>query len=482
MDEQQSDLTEMQIDDFVKQPNIDLNWVRHQNQRSIAHMRHLTMLSFLNESRFAIERDHFYNEVHKRLGINIESGEQAEGFIAQIMNSKDADSLLRATAPGALQAMDEYIASFKIDTTLKVADYPMNMVTPEFKEQMQVTQAYANRIGGFEGNQNFIDSLKSFKEPFIKGLGEPKVGLAISGSMLGMAVLAGTGPAGLVIGGLKFSQHLLNTQRGKIFQQGLFSHASNFLTKIGVDPQVVVNMKDSVKSIWDKTLGTKWGKIACYGAAAYGLMACTSLSVATAGDITPTTTVPEPLSDIAQSDSIEKLSTDTHEIEYAKEATALAPETVAVDVKSGDTLWDIAKQTLQEQSPGEQPNNVQIINKVNQIASFNELDNPDLIYSGQTIEIPTGELPSKDIVTGPTDWIDQSSIQEMAPKEEMDFAQRLEGWKEDIKGNSVSDANDPAESSEFSAAVASGATAVAVYAAVKRRDEEETSKKKGPSM
>jgi LysM repeat protein len=51
------------------------------------------------------------------------------------------------------------------------------------------------------------------------------------------------------------------------------------------------------------------------------------------------------------------------------------------------------------------PNQIQLINMVNEIADYNEIDNPNMIYSGQTIFIPNDISPSQDLVSGPTQWL-----------------------------------------------------------------------------
>ena len=434
------------ISKFAMDPDAPLDWIKVQNEKTLSHMRHMLVLSVLQDNKFSVERDHFYNEVHKRIGKPVASVEEAEQYIAKLMSSRNSDALLRDTAPGAVAEAKKYINSFDMDKTFTHAGYPLESVTPEFRERMQITQAYANRIGGDEGNRSFIKTLSEHKDSFIKGMGDPRVGLAVSGSMLTMSVMAGAGPAGVIIGSLKFAHNLLETDKGKQFQQALHSSSVNFLKKLGVKQETLDNISSSVSNIWEKTNGSKWGKVAKYCAAAcvvvaFAPTATENLINAThASVIEPTSIIRssvdigfqygDGLSDgstlsapqtsisshpssvsssdlLTNTDSMIRSSVDIGE-QYGNAlsdaATSLTTET-PYDIKQGDSLWEIAKETYTSQHSGEMPNQIQLINMVNEIADYNEIDNPNMIYSGQTIFIPNDISPSQDLVSGPTQWL-----------------------------------------------------------------------------
>jgi len=408
------------IEKIVTDPDLSLNWIRQQNKKTNAHMRHMLALAFLQEPQFSAERDHFYNEVHKRSGQEIKSMDDAELYVSKLLNERTSDTTLRDTAPGAVEAAKQYINSIDLDKTLQDVGYPLDRVTSELREHLQITQAYATRIGGQEGHKGFIATLKSQKDNFIKGLGDQRIGLAVSGSMLGMAVMAGAGPAGLVIGGLKFAQKLLDTDTGKKFQSTLFKSASSFMGSIGVNPEILSKVNNSIKDTWSKVSGTRWGKVAMLGAAFYVGSAITpEIGSAFASDVVPTT-------DPINLDNAPSLEDRVENHLVAHEKTHHSGELVgfmAHDIKLGDTLWDLAKEHFAEQHPGEEPNNIQIINMVNDIAEYNDIDKPNKIFAGQTIHFPQDLNPSSELVSGQTNWLND---------ENSNVSSRLKGLEERV--------------------------------------------------
>jgi LysM repeat protein len=437
-------LEEILISQFATNQDSPLDWVKAQNEKTISNMRHMMVLSFLQEQQFSAEREHFYNEVHKHFGRQIESVGDAEQYIAKLMNSRESDTLLRDTAPGALAATKEYINGIDLDASLHGAGYPLNLVTPEFREKMMITQAYANRIGGDEGSKSFLKALADQKENFVKGLGDQRVGLAISGSMLAMSVMAGTGPAGLVIGSLKVAQKLLDTEKGKAFQKALYSSAVSFMEKLGVKPEVVDAVTESVKNIWSKSIGSKWGKVAMYGAAVCAIVTLApSAPFASENIITSAhSSVPTPTSslpDITESMSapqatpsvpdIKALDAESNGFGSGEEITQSVD--AAYDIKSGDNLWNIAKEAYGQAHPGQTPNNIQLINMVNEIAEHNHIDNPNMIYSGQTIQIPQNLEPSSELVSGPTNWLKDQSSNMISRLEGLN--DRTQEWRQEHK-------------------------------------------------
>ncbi len=64
------------------------------------------------------------------------------------------------------------------------------------------------------------------------------------------------------------------------------------------------------------------------------------------------------------------------------------PENV-YEVKKGDTLWNVCKQHLREANGGKEPTNSEIVKKIAEVAKDNGIANPDRIYPGQKIKLPS---------------------------------------------------------------------------------------------
>lgn len=437
------EMEEVPVAEIALSETTPLNWVREQDDKASSHMRHMMVLSFLQEDRFSAEREHFYNEVHKRFGKEIESVKDAEDYVARLMSSRQSDAILRDTAPGAVAATKEYINSMDMDKSFTEAGYSLNRVTPEFREKMQITQAYANRIGGEEGHKSFMSALKEHKDSFMRGLGDPRVGLAISGTMLGMGVMAGTGPAGLVIGGLKFANKLLQTEAGKEFQRNLYESSVKFMEKLGVKPEITEAVTNSIQDLWKKTVGSKWGKVAMYGAAAMAIVSfgpsAMEVSPAHAASVPlPDTDLPTPIADIpsppvhpATVPDVPSVSDNLPDSPSGASELPVVPLDTAYDVKAGDSLWNIAKDAYMQAHPGEAPNNIQLINMVNEIAQHNDISNPNLIYAGKTIHIPGGFEPSPEVVSGPTNWLKDQASGAVSRLDGLN--DRTQEWRQDHK-------------------------------------------------
>jgi LysM repeat protein len=447
------DLMEKPVAAIALDPNVPTDWVKEQDERVNAHMRHTLILSFLQEDRFSVERDHFYNEMHKRFGKEINTVQDADEYISRLMNSRQADSILRDTAPGTLAAVNAYLKGFDIDQTLKSAGYTPERITPEFREKIQISQAYATRIGGDAGRKTFLESLKEHKDSFMRGAGDARIGLAISGTLLGMGIMAGTGPAGLAIGGIKFANKLLETEVGKQFQKSLYESSVKFLSAVGVNPNILTSINSSIQDLWSKTTGSKWGKVAMFGAVAVGMisfgpsaMDLTPAHAATLIDpVTPAVpdippvdvSVDSTVSGDSPNNTTAKVSVpDTpagiDSVVESNQETAPVVD-VSYDIKAGDTLWDIAKEAYSQSHPGEVPSQTQIINLVNQIAEHNDLSDPNKIYAGKTIDIPGNLSPSSETVVGPTEWMTGQSGQGQSVNRLDGLNERSQEWRQENK-------------------------------------------------
>ena len=64
------------------------------------------------------------------------------------------------------------------------------------------------------------------------------------------------------------------------------------------------------------------------------------------------------------------------------------PENI-YEVKKGDTLWKICKDNLREANGGKEPTNAEVMKKIAEVAKENGIANPDRIYPGQKIKLPS---------------------------------------------------------------------------------------------
>lgn len=269
---QSNDLGDKQaflIEDLIKKHGDELPkpWIDQQGDKSVAQMQHWVGMSFLMEKRFAVEREQFLSELKKQIG-KTETAEDVNAFIGKAQTLPDAGRIFRSTAPGAAKVTQDYIHQQSIDPFLKNAGIPLERVTPGTRNDLNVSLAYAKRVSGDkEGNAFFEKSLPGVKDAIVKGLGDRRVTLAIAGSMLGMTVMAGAGPVGIVISGAKFGHKLLQTDKGKEFQKGFVDACKGFLMKLGVPESVLEKANKYAVEAWDKTGGTRWGQTALVGVA-----------------------------------------------------------------------------------------------------------------------------------------------------------------------------------------------------------------------
>lgn len=356
-----ADLQEHEVASFVFDQGVPGEWVAQRQQDASAYMKHLIVLSFLMEDQHAIERQQFLNARLQRLDQNINSPAELSSFWGNTLAAADSGSLLRATAPKAYMEANRFIADQSIDEDMKAVGWPASRVTPSAKDDLKLQKAFAVRVDPGAGPDRWRDALRSVKDAYRRGAGDKRVSLALSGTLLGLSVMAGTGPAGLVIGGLKLGKGLLSTSAGQAFQEKLFAGAKGFFTTVGVKPEVIAAVGKTVSTSIQTALSSKWGQRVLMGAAAVGAVIFGSFD---APFIPQGTLVGEHI--------------------------VLPNETPMVlrEVAAGDSLSKIAKSHI-ESITGVTPTQDQVSQWVKTIQMENQIANPDRIFPGQQLILPT---------------------------------------------------------------------------------------------
>lgn len=356
-----ADLQEHEIAGFVFDQGVPGEWVAQRQQDASAYMKHLIVLSFLMEDRHAIERQQFLNARLQRMDQNINSPAELSAFWANCLAAAESSSLLRATAPMAYREANRFIADQSIDEDMKAVGWPANRVTPSAKDDLKLQKAFAVRVDPGAGPDRWRDALSSVKDAYLRGAGDKRVSLALSGTLLGLSVMAGTGPAGLVIGGLKLGKGLLSTSAGQAFQEKLYAGTKGFFTSVGVKPEVIAAVGSTVSSSVQTALSSKWGQRVLMGAAV-GAVVFGSFD-------TPS---------IPQGTLV------------GGEHIILPNETPMVlrEVAPGDSLSKIAKSHI-ESITGTAPTPDQVSQWVKTIQMENQIANPDRIFPGQQLILPT---------------------------------------------------------------------------------------------
>lgn len=373
-------LEERSLSELILDPEVSGDWVRQRNHEASEYMQHLLAVSFLMDDKNKVERYQFLNERLKRLGQSIESEDQLNAFWVNTIAAGESAGLLRAAAPKTYAQVRQYIDEQKINDDLTAAGWPSKRVTPGLRSDLKLQKAFSLRVDPADGQSRWKENLKSMKGAFLRGLGDKRVALGVSGAILGMTVMAGAGPAGLVIGGLRFGAGLLSTERGKLFQKNLFSGAAHYFSVLGVKPEILNRVSNGISSTVESALASKWGKRIVIGMAV-GAMTLGAYDAVGLQDVA-----------VSAADPV------------------LIPEQLpgaSVEVVAGDTLSTIARDHL-ELMTGERPNADEVARWVTAIQIENQIPNKDLIFSGQHLTLPSGDV-------------------------EVSFAQQVEHWADDLK-------------------------------------------------
>lgn len=355
-------LTERQLSEFVLDRSVPSEWITQRSDEANSYMKHLVALSFLMEDRHMVERQQFLNAQLQRQDKNIQSAAELSKYWLGAISAGDSASLLRATAPNAYAETIRFIQTQPIDDDLAAAKLAATKLTPGMRDELKLQRAFANRIDPVGGVSQWRNSLSEMKDHYLRGLGDKRVSLALSSALLGVSVVAGTGPAGLVIGGMKLANGLLSTPAGQAFQSKLFNGGRNFLTTLGVEREVIDSVSQSVSQAVETALSSKWTKRAILGITA-GAVVFGSFESLVDG---PSTAA---LSDLTQ----------------------IAPQDIPQvfhQVSPGDTLSKIAKAHIEATSGiAAAPEDIKQWVKIIQIE--NNIADPNRIFAGQTLSIPT---------------------------------------------------------------------------------------------
>ncbi|HTH07932.1 MAG TPA: LysM domain-containing protein [Acidovorax sp.] len=355
-----AELQEQDVASFVFDQGVPAEWVAQRQQDANTYMKHLIVLSFLMEDQHSVERQQFLNARLQRLDRNINSPAELASFWGNTLAATESASLLRATAPKAYMEANRFIAEQAIDADMKAAGWPANRVTPSAKDDLKLQKAFAARVDPVAGPDRWREALRSVKDAYLRGAGDKRVSLALSGTLLGLSVMAGTGPAGLVIGGLKLGKGLLSTSAGQAFQEKLFAGAKGFFASVGVKPEAIAAVGNTVSTSVQTALSSKWGQRAlmgvAIGAVVFGSFDAPSVPQGTL---------------------------------VGGEHIVLSNETPMVfrEVAAGDSLSKIAKSHI-ESITGVAPTPDQVSQWVKTIQMENQIANPDRIFPGQQLILP----------------------------------------------------------------------------------------------
>jgi len=451
------------VSDLVSNSYVQDTWFEKNNELAQVYMRHMLALKRLQQSEFESEREHFYNEIQRRVNKPLNELEDVEDYIIELMRAPGNVDLLKNTAPGVLQAVNKDILNTSVEHHYVTHDIPLDQVSDDFNQQLKLTQAYTSTFGSEEDKDKLSASVGKYKDLILTGLSDKRVGLGIAGSMLGMTVAVGSGPAGIVLGSVSLASKLLDTGPGKRFQQALYNNTARFLEKVGVRKELLDQVTSSIGHAWDKTAGSRLGQLAMVGTGvAIGLSS--SLLVADDG-MTHLSSLP---SDAPSPETPIETGTDTAQVIEPSESQHTQPDPVPtpernlspaapvsdspvvgndivepaamesqslastpVTVVKGDTLWDISER-LYEERYGRAPNDTEIINLVNQISEANQIQNPNLIHVGDKLTLPIDTPPASDQIVGRTDWLDSANTaqQTKAVDAAESIKERVEQWKQ----------------------------------------------------
>lgn len=260
----ESDLTEKSYAELVEDPGFELDYAKKMKDEFVKQQLHQIALAKLQTEEYAVERQQFYNEVSKVEGLPRDE----KAVSAYIENSMDANvsaRILRDVAPSAYTAAQDAVKNYDLNSDLEAAGIDQSKITQSLREELQLSGAHASAIGGVEGKNMFLEALGNQKDNIMKGLGDPKVSLAISGAMLGATVMAASNPIGITIAGLKFASNLLKTEKGQKFQETVKQSSMNFLEKMGVPREFMEKTLDKANDVIDKAATSRVGKYALVG-------------------------------------------------------------------------------------------------------------------------------------------------------------------------------------------------------------------------
>lgn len=222
-------------------------------------MLHSLTLKRLMEDGNELEREHYFSAVRQRAGIDdLDDEESQRKFLKATMNPENYDQL-EQTAEEALAAEKLAASQYDIDADLAAAGYDLTQLDDGFRRNSQLAGYYASQLGS---SDEFRSVLADTRDMVLKGLGDKRVSLAISGAMLGVTALGGGGGLVLGIAALRFGSKLMDTKLGNQFTSAINNRIRSFIEKMGGNPETYDKLIAKPRKVREAMMNTIGGNIA----------------------------------------------------------------------------------------------------------------------------------------------------------------------------------------------------------------------------
>ncbi len=419
-----TDSKPMAISECVLNDVLNPKDVGELNDSVSRHMRNTLVLSCLQDEEFTEER----NAVYRWIWEEIETEEDLKGLIERLFSTQNNQLPLDDLAPNACKEINDYLRALDIDQELLNAGYDVKQIPDDFKERMRLSLAYAEQIGGPEGEKWFGETLGEFREKFREGIKNPNLALAISGTLVGLGVALGTGPAGLVVSTVSLGRKMLDTPAGQDFSNRVVSSIRDFLADKGVSPELLDRIGHNTKTAWNNLWENKWAR----RAAIVGGVALAGFNLSSMFDVSNIPSAHDllggdaPIPGADDSGTLSYSNPTDADTTVATESAPATAESHSVTVQRGDTLWQLMCEHYQSTHGGETPTDMQIINMVNTFSEYNDIADPNKILPGQTFKFPNDMNPSRAMISSSTDWLSDTGSEQHAAN----LKENAESWRE----------------------------------------------------